>query len=1318
MADPSRRVDRAPGAGSGLRELLQTLPLPLAQLLRRALNGKSAAERHHGAFYLAECTLKIASAARVGLWMERALVPGGDLARKLSALVLPSLGHWCELLRELTLSLSKRPDAALLPPLCDAAALARKRPEWTQVAALCRRGVELEIFGEEPAKQALRRGVLGFFDLVVAYRNVVIGHGAQRTTAFYEELARLLLDAVVEVLREPALLGGLELAQARIELDGEASKTVWYALTGLAGLPRDDDAGDATAGQLYLIGPGARVPLHPLVVYRQEDELGREQIGFLNKAARRKADRDRDRDRDRGGGEGGAVQRAEYLDYASGQTLDGVDTIAALTALLGRLEGRALTSTEVDATALATSAEASPEPGDDAAEPEAGATIGDFAIGEELGRGSMGVVYKARQRSLGRVVALKVLPPMFAADPVARLRFKKEMLALARCDHPNVVRILATGADGANDHYAMELVDGADLAHAAKIPADRLAELFAGAAEGLAHLHENGVIHRDIKPGNLMLTADGKRLVVMDLGLAKLADESQALTSADVKILGTLRYMAPEQLQRRLVEIDARVDVYGLGAALYELATGRPIHDGETEARLIQQVLNEEPPPPRRANPALRSDLAAVIQKATAKLPEHRYASAAAFAEDLRAVADDRPIRARPPGLARRAARWGRGHRGVLIAIGAALSALAVGGVIAWDHARLKVGYYASYVDRWGGFEGVGEVGGPEGRYTTFKVIRRGGRVVAVECVNGRGVVSACGNDYSSAEFHYAEDGAIAHRIARGPTGKFLVKFGYTYQGQKLQIVRQDRNDLPLPEAGDVAMYRFDLDAQGFRRKVTYFNDRGSPRASFGAYGYEQTNDAFGEPAALVFLDERGAPQVRSDGVARATIAWYGPGREASRAFFGVDGKPVLTGVAAGIRHTLDARGNEIERVYLGVDGKPALQSDGLSLWRARLDEHGCLVEKRFFGPDERLVVNKLGFASLASKCDENGREIERAHFGVNGEPVVIREGFSIYRSRYDARGNEIERSFFGADDRPLPNAGGAAVVRTAFDDHGNLVEVASLGVDGRPVMVTAGRATLRSRFDDRDNEIERAAFGVDGARVVPRDGCAIERAKFDDRGKEIERACLGIDEKPRLSPEGWATVRTKVDERGKPIEKAYLGVDDAPALHRDGYAALRIAYDDRGNESARTYVGKDGAPTLDAEGAAIWRGKSDERGRVIEDAYFGLTGSPTLRARGYSIRKTTYDAHGNVFERAYLDVGGRPVLIDDGYAIERSSYDARNNEIGRQFLGLRGEPVLRKGGYAAFRARHDDLGKVVEKVYLDLGGNAVAASPPEPPTP
>src|SRR5262249_41619398 len=142
---------------------------------------------------------------------------------------------------------------------------------------------------------------------------------------------------------------------------------------------------------------------------------------------------------------------------------------------------------------------------------------------------------------------------------------------------------------------------------------------------------------------------DGARVVLMDLGLARLADASRELTKDHERVLGTLRYMAPEQLEGRPGGVDHRADVYGLGASLYEVATGRPMFDGETETRLGQQVLREEAPPPRRADHRLPRDLATIISVATAKDPGRRYRSAAALAADLRAFAESRPIAAAPP---------------------------------------------------------------------------------------------------------------------------------------------------------------------------------------------------------------------------------------------------------------------------------------------------------------------------------------------------------------------------------------------------------------------------------------------------------------------------------------------------------------------------------------------------------------------------------------------------------------------------------------------------------------------------------------------
>jgi formylglycine-generating enzyme required for sulfatase activity len=177
----------------------------------------------------------------------------------------------------------------------------------------------------------------------------------------------------------------------------------------------------------------------------------------------------------------------------------------------------------------------------------------------------------------------------------------------------------------------------------------RLAVLLAEAARGIDHLHEHGVIHRDVKPGNLMVAVGDHRTVVMDLGLAKLREATESITLDRSRILGTLRYIPPEQLQQHVRPIDQRVDVYSLGATFYELMTGRPIFDGNTEARLIEQVLLEEPRHPRKVNPAIPRDLSTILRKSVDKDPRLRYPSAADFAEDVERFLADRPIAAQPP---------------------------------------------------------------------------------------------------------------------------------------------------------------------------------------------------------------------------------------------------------------------------------------------------------------------------------------------------------------------------------------------------------------------------------------------------------------------------------------------------------------------------------------------------------------------------------------------------------------------------------------------------------------------------------------------
>ncbi|MBX9790137.1 MAG: protein kinase [Pirellulales bacterium] len=418
--------------------------------------------------------------------------------------------------------------------------------------------------------------------------------------------------------------------------------------------------------------------------------------------------------------------------------------------------------------------------------------LGDFRIVRELGRGGMGVVYEAVQLSLGRRVALKVLPLAAAFDAVHLERFKNEAHAAARLHHSNIVPVHAVGSERGLHYYAMQLIDGCSLATvieqlrmaagkparceqatsvwrhrsseatgAARDAAKRLGTddntlryrpaaagdalaassidgdpplpgtppfpaaeidtlgmvgpttvlsaargdtvryqrtvvgLIRQAALALAHAHQFGVVHRDIKPANLLLDARGN-LWVTDFGLAQLQTAGQLTQTGDM--LGTLRYMSPEQAAGDRVLLDHRTDIYSLGVTLYELLTLEPAFADSQRQVLLRKIIEDDPPAPRAHDAKIPRELETIVLKTIAKSPADRYATAEALADDLQRWLDDQPIVARRPTLLERAARWRRRHRGVMrAAVGflllALLGLLVSTLLIAREHADTKAAF-------------------------------------------------------------------------------------------------------------------------------------------------------------------------------------------------------------------------------------------------------------------------------------------------------------------------------------------------------------------------------------------------------------------------------------------------------------------------------------------------------------------------------------------------------------------------------------------------------------------------------------------------
>jgi hypothetical protein len=606
--------------------LVSRLPLPLAQLYRRAHNAKTPLERHLTAFYLWEASLKLLASTAVIQYAE-----GGrhepQLTERLTSLARPALGHWWEFVRLLVPLLAEQGHAGF-QSVRDLV-LGRTRDDLPRAA-----GLDAALREALEGKAGARATVCctELFHRLVEYRNKVLGHAApgQLKDDVHERMGRALLAGVAEVLGHlDVLAGGQLLYVAEVRQVGGIWLVQRYELVGESArripsleLPRSEAANLVDAERVYLAQPAAAgeptLSLHPLLLYEADED----EFLFLNARRGRK--------------------RMEYLCYTSGRVSDRPDLGGEQRELLARILGMPVAEAQAEQWAERSHAQ---EPPIDAAASPTRRTLGEFELLSELGRGGMGIVYRAWQPSLGRQVAIKSL--MRTGDAKADARFRREIRALGRVEHPNVVKIFTSGNDGEQWFYVMELVEGAPLSavcdklqttigsvtevdlqtwqetlgaacadarrsekplsdppvSGGRQPPDsaenqgadaprsprrvsrdyvrQVVELMRQVARAAHALHEAGVIHRDIKPGNIQVTPDGTQAVLMDLGLAQLADETEGRLTRTRQFVGTLRYASPQQVLA-VAQLDRRSDVYSLGATLWELLTLRPLY-GATE---------------------------------------------------------------------------------------------------------------------------------------------------------------------------------------------------------------------------------------------------------------------------------------------------------------------------------------------------------------------------------------------------------------------------------------------------------------------------------------------------------------------------------------------------------------------------------------------------------------------------------------------------------------------------------------------------------------------------------------------------------------
>jgi DNA-directed RNA polymerase subunit RPC12/RpoP/tRNA A-37 threonylcarbamoyl transferase component Bud32 len=940
-----------------------------------------------------------------------------------------------------------------------------------------------------------------------------------------------------------------------------------------------------------------------------------------------------------------------------------------------------------------------------------------YEVLELLGRGGMGVVYKARHIKLNRLVALKMMAPNTKVDARVLERFRREAEAVAQLQHPNIVQIFEVGEFDGLPFFSLEFADGGSLdkmLDGKPLPARQAASLVRTLAQAVQYAHERGVVHRDLKPANVLLdrksgttapvqgaVSDASvmlmrtTLKITDFGLAKRLDTDEGQTQAGA-ILGTPSYMAPEQAEGKGKEAGPSVDVYALGAILFEMLTGQPPFKGSAPMQTVAQVLYSEVRSPSKLAPGVPRDLETICLKCLDKRPEKRYATAADLAADLGRYLDDRPITARRAGPWERLMKWRRRAPGMaaMVVVGVVLLALAaLGGWWYWDtNYRQKVEYYAHVVRRNGVPEGLDRVSesAARRRAVAYKFYRRGGRVEQMDVVNGSGQLRA----------RPAAPALLVREaeLERGNPRECRYKYSWDQQGKLLEEVAEDR-------LGNVlwALHYTTPNA-------AYHTDaRGRPRArtGYGAAHLEYIWTSEGYEREEHFLDYNGKPAPNDEGVYGIRYSTDQRGLVVEAAQLDENYEAIRNRAARWTRATAkyDDAGNRVEVSFAAADDNPVNNRQGYARCKVKFDDRGNETEWAFLGTDGEPANCKAGFARITFEYDDRGNLTAWSFFGTDDEPILIKEGYARVTARYDERGNQTERAFHGTDGKPVFAAAGFARVTAAHDGHGLQTEQSFFGTDGRPVLSKDGYARLTSKYDDRGNETERTFLGIDSKPVLTADGYSRYTVVYDERDNETERAFFGTDDEPARHRDGYARVTTKYDERGNKVEVGYYLGDNRPAVHADGYARLRAKFDDRGNRTEVAYFGPDTKPAADLHGVARYTYTYDEGGNPTDQRCFGTSGRAVLNRQGYARWVGSYDDHGNRTEVVYHDTADKVVAQADGYARRKAKFDARGGQTETSYFGVDGGAVASKDGYARRTARYDRTGKPLEIAYFSADG-------------
>jgi WD40 repeat protein/serine/threonine protein kinase len=1038
-----------------------------------------------------------------------------------------------------------------------------------------------------------------------------------------------------------------------------------------------------------------------------------------------------------------------------------------------------------------------PAPG---TEPEPGSTFGPYRIVREVGRGGMGVVYEAVHLPLNKRVALKVLP-ICGPSAAGRLeRFLREARTAAGLHHTNIVPVFDVGQVGTTPYYAMQYIEGAGLdwvlrrlrsaaapvsgaptllertapyepadgAGAAPAPADGPADpevpaaaagffrwvagLGIQAADGLAHAHRRGVIHRDVKPSNLLLDGAGV-LWITDFGLARRRED--ITVTQEGALLGTPRYMSPEQAEAARQLVDHRTDVYSLGATLYELVTRRPAFDGRTPQEVVSQIMHREPVQPRRLDPRVPRDLETVVLKAMAKRPQDRYQTAAELADDLRRFVRLEPVRARRVGPLGRAQRWCRRNPAVATLMGtvaALLLAVALGSAAAAQQLALLAGRERDAreaADRArddavaAGQKEAAERRRAEQERDEKEQLRR-----RAEGLYLSGQSSAVLPTNPDLALLLAIEGARRHvspltnrallaALDAGTEHRALI--GHPYEVLTARFSGDGRHVLTTTGRGDMTARIWDA-ATGKELLVLK-----APRA---------IQSAVFSPDGRLLLTAAGldpTPRVWDAATGKAVATLTGQLYQAEPGAFSPDSRRVVTladGNTARVSEAVTGKEVVVLRGHAGPVRSASFSADGRRLLTVSADQTVRVWDAATGKGLARLdwLVGKIEIAARSGTGQTLPAEVRSAEFSPDGTRVLTTDSDYVGRIWDVATGKELVTLRYGVDHarfspdgkRVLTWSTGAqfayVVVRDAatgeelvrLKGHADGITSAEFSPDGRRVVTASYDKTVRlwdaasgqesAVLRGHSERVHHAAFSPDGRWVVSASDDRTGRVWSTQTGREratlVERSNAQFF---TVSPDGRRVVLPSVryraalwDVAGARPPLAVPGAVRSPGFSPDGTRVVDV-----GDNAARIW------DTATGEERVVLRGHTDrtQSARFSPDGKQVVTASDDRTARTWEAatgKPLLVLRHAGRVAFAVFSPDGRRVLT----AGEDRTARVWDAATGKELLALRGHTDLVRfavfglGGRRVVTSSADHTGRIWD---ADTGKELASAPEMEP---